>query len=129
MSDRIEKVMNGAGSAGNGVAFLVAAAFMLGAIAAFCSSPQTAEINADTRASTLFKWVWIGELFGVGMVVLAALMDSQHKKAIYAGGLVTGAAAGAAYWHAKVSGLASSAPGTEGQPERGKSLSGVTRFA
>ena len=43
-----------------GIAFLVAAGIVYEIIAAACSSPQTTEINASTRAGTLMKWVHIG---------------------------------------------------------------------
>ena len=50
----------GATSVGHGVAFLVAAGIAAEIIAKACSSPQTTEINANQRADTLMKWVWIG---------------------------------------------------------------------
>ena len=73
-------------SGGNGVPFLVSAGIVYEIIAAACSSPQTTEINADTRAETLMKWVHIGLVQSAGFVVVAALIDRQHAPAIVAGG-------------------------------------------
>ncbi|MDA8319058.1 MAG: hypothetical protein M0030_04480 [Actinomycetota bacterium] len=110
----IEGMFNGqGGGSSNGVAFLVSASFVLAAIAAMCSSPQTTEINAPKRAKTLMKWVWLGEAFGLGIVVLAAVIDPHHKKAIMAGGLVTGGVAAVAYVHARNAGLRNGGEPTE----------------
>ena len=48
------------GTNSDGIAFLVSAGIVYEIIAAACSSPQTTEINAGTRADTLMKWVHIG---------------------------------------------------------------------
>ena len=75
--------------------------------------PQTAEINASKRASTLMKWVHIGLAQSVVFVGIAAIVDPKHAKPIVCGGAL---AAGVMYWsysHAMTSGLKSSAPGTE----------------
>jgi hypothetical protein len=96
-----------------GVAFLVSAGIVYEIIAAACSSPQTAEINAHKRAGTLMKWVHIGIVQAVGFVLVAAYLDKKHRWEILAGG---GFAAGAMYGqyvHARSAGLASSEPGTE----------------
>lgn len=105
--------VGGGSSAGNGVAFLVGAAIVYEAIAANCSSPQTAELNAKSRAETLMKWVNIGAAQGVGLTVIASLYDKQHAKPILAGGLLTAGLMYALYTHAKVVGLQSTEPGTE----------------
>jgi len=42
------------------IIFMVTIGLVYEVIAAACSSPQTAEINADRRAATLMKWVHIG---------------------------------------------------------------------
>lgn len=97
----------------NGVPFLVSAGIVYEIIAAACSSPQTTEINADTRAPTLMKWVHIGLVQAVAFVGIAAAVDHAHAPAIVSGGAL---AAGLMYWsyaHAKSAGLSSSAPGTE----------------
>ena len=97
-----------------GIAFLVAAAIVFEIIAACCSSPQTAEINAGQRASTLMKWVWIGLVLAGLFVVIATVVDrDKHPGAMLAGGLLAGVLMGLLYVYAKRSGLVSGLPGTE----------------
>lgn len=96
-----------------GIAFLVAAGFMLEATAAYCSSPQTTEINASKRAGTLMKWVNIGTGVGAGFVVVAAACDPQNRTAILSGGVLSGVSMYGAYVLAKRWGLNSSEQGTE----------------
>lgn len=103
----------GAGEGGGGVAFLVSAGIVYEIIAAACSSPQTTEINAGTRAPTLMKWVHIGLLQAAVFVGAAAVLDRRHRREIIAGGVLAGGAMYAQYLHARAAGLASSAPGTE----------------
>ncbi len=113
----VAPVDGGNSSSSNGVPFLVSAGIVYEIIAAACSSPQTAEINASSRAETLMKWVHIGLAESVLFVAIAAWVDPGHAPAIVAGG---GMAAGImywSYWHAKRCGLASTEPGTEGQDE------------
>lgn len=98
---------------GDGIAFLVSAGLVYEAIAAACSSPQTMEINAKARESTLMKWVHLGVLQAVAFVVIAAWVDRPHRKAILAGGGAAAIAMYGQYLHARNSGLASTAPGTE----------------
>lgn len=100
-------------STGNGVAFLVAAGIVYEIIAAACSSPQTAEINAGTRAPTLMKWVHIGSVQAALFVVIAAWVDKKHATSILVGGSMAWVIMYGCYWHAKQTGLQSSAPGTE----------------
>lgn len=102
---------------GNGVPFLVSAGIVYEIIAAACSSPQTAEINADKRSETLMKWVHVGLAESVGFIAIAAAVDRDHAVPIIVGGTLAGAIMYASYWHALRSGLSSSAPGTEGQNE------------
>lgn len=97
----------------SGVAFLVAGGFVYEAVAAACSSPQTAEINAHSRAGTLMKWVHLGMLQALALVVLAAMLDEKHRLAILAGGGTVAGLMYAQYRHALKAGLASAAPGTE----------------
>lgn len=100
------------GAAG-GIAFLVAAGIVYEIIAAACSSPQTAEINATARADTLMKWVHIGVAQAVLFVFAAALLDSKHAPQILGGGgLAVGLMYGQ-YRHALKAGLRSGLPGTE----------------
>jgi hypothetical protein len=100
-----------------GVAFLVGATVMADMVAKACSSPQTAEINANSRASTLMKWVNVGLIEGAGFVALAAMIDRKHAMAFLAGGGLEGAITYFQYQHAMSAGLASPEPGTEDQGE------------
>ncbi len=100
-------------SGSDGIAFLVSAGIVYEIIAAACSSPQTTEINAATRAPTLMKWVHLGLAQAAGFVAVAAVIDKSHAKPILAGGVLAG---GIMYWqyvHAKTAGLSSNAPPTE----------------
>ena len=97
----------------NGVPFLVASGIVYEIIAAACSSPQTAEINADKRAETLMKWVYIGLAEAALFIVIAAIVDRPHAGAIVAGGTLAAAIMYFSYAHAKSAGLASSAEETE----------------
>lgn len=99
----------------SGVPFLVAAGIVYEIIAAACSSPQTAEINADKRASTLMKWVHLGIAQSVVFITIAAAVDPKHAKPIIAGGVLAGGIMYASYAHAMAAGLSSKEPGTEGQ--------------
>lgn len=99
---------------GDDVTFMVSAGLVFEIIAAFCSSPQTAEINAHSRAGTLMKWVYLGLGASGVFVFLAAGPFKGGKPAVY-GGALAGAMLGAAYVYAKRCGLANSAPGTESQ--------------
>jgi hypothetical protein len=103
----------GAASTSDGIAFLVAAGIMAEIIAKACSSPQTTELNAGTRAPTLMKWVTIGIVEGAFFVIVAGWIDPRHRKAILAGGILEGAITFAEYAHGKKAGLASRQPGTE----------------
>lgn len=101
------------GGAGFGVAFLVSAGIVYEIIAAACSSPQTTEINADKRAETLMKWVYIGMAQAAVFVFLAAKFDPKHRQAIVMGGVMAGTIMFLSYDHAKRAGLKSSGAGTE----------------
>jgi hypothetical protein len=96
-----------------GVAFLVSAGIVYEIIAAACSSPQTAEINAHSRADTLMKWVHLGIVQSALFVAAAAWLDKRHRAQILAGGGVAMALMYGQYVHARAAGLASGAPGTE----------------
>lgn len=97
----------------SGVAFLVAAGIMYEIIAAACSSPQTAEINAAKRSETLMKWVKIGIVQGIFFIVIAAAIDRKKALPILAGGALAGGLMGACYYHANVAGLRNGGEGTE----------------
>jgi len=105
--------VEGLGGGSDGIAFLVSAGVMYEIIAAACSSPQTTELNAHTRAGTLMKWVNLGVGQGVLFVVLAAIWDPGHRKPILLGGGLAAVLLYGQYWHAKLAGLASGGPGTE----------------
>jgi hypothetical protein len=94
------------------IKFLVAAGFVFEVVAAMCSSPQTAEINSDRRASTLMKWVIIGLAVSLLFVAVAVYLDDEKWPSIL-GGALAGGAMWVAYDYAKKSGLKSTAPGTE----------------
>jgi bacteriorhodopsin len=96
----------------NGIAFLVGAGIVYEIVAAACSSPQTAEINAHSRASTLMKWVYIGLGQAALLVVIAAIMETSPWP-VLAGGALAGALMWGQYAHARKAGLASDLPGTE----------------
>src|SRR5882672_6508412 len=91
------------GSEDKGIAFLVSAGIVYEIIAAACSSPQTTEINASTRADTLMKWVIIGMVMSLVFVLIATTM-SKRKWAPLLGGGLAGAMLWAAYAHAKSAG-------------------------
>lgn len=98
------------------VSFGVFAALMYDIIAAACSSPQTAEINADKRAETLMKWVHLGIAQGAIFVSFGAYLEYKRGNSpippILGGGLAAGMMY-ASYAHAMKAGLESKAPGTE----------------
>jgi hypothetical protein len=98
---------------GDGSAFLISAGIVYEIIAAACSSPQTTEINADTRSDTLMKWVNIGLVQSAIFVAVAVCIEPKRKKPILAGGGLAAAFMYASYRHANYAGLASSEPGTE----------------
>lgn len=103
----------GIGAGSRGVAFLVSAGLVAELIAKACSSPQTVEINASTRAATLMKWVNVGLIEGVVFVAIAAAMDRKYRWPILAGGATEVLVTWAQYLHAKRSGLRNPGPGTE----------------
>lgn len=97
----------------DGIAFLVSAGIVYEIIAAACSSPQTTEINASSRADTLMKWVYLGLAQSALFIAVAAYIDPKHRSAIIGGGVTAGVLMFAQYAHAKQAGLSSNKPGTE----------------
>lgn len=97
---------------GNAQTFMIAAGLVFEIIAAFCSSPQTAEINAHKRSATLMKWVWLGLGTSAVFVLIAAGPLKGGKSAIY-GGMLAGASLGIAYVYANNCGLRNGGPATE----------------
>lgn len=85
-------------------------------IAAACSSPQTTEINADKRAGTLMKWVYLGVIQAAIFTAIGVYAESKEGKKAAPPLIGFGLAASmmlASYYHAREAGLASSQPGTE----------------
>ena len=106
--------MSAGGLAGSqGVAFVVSYAMVSDVIAKCCSSPQTAEINVGTRATTLMKWVNIGTVEAAGVTIVAAVADPPMRKALLFGGILALIVTYGEYIYAKRSGLANPGPGTE----------------
>lgn len=101
-------------SATDSLAFMLAYELVVAIIAFACSSPQTAEINIQTRGQTLMKWVRIGEVLSAVVIAAAALIDHGHRAAILAGGAAAIASSEALYRHAAAAGMASPGPMTEG---------------
>lgn len=97
----------------SGLSFLVSAGIVYEIIAAACSSPQTAEINAGKRADTLMKWVHLGLIQSALFVAAAAYLDAENRHAIIAGGVAAGGLMYLQYLHAMSAGLSSNQPGTE----------------
>ena len=96
-----------------GLPFLVAAGIVYEIIAAACSSPQTTEINASSRAETLMKWVYLGLAQSALFIAAAAYFDKEHRVPIVAGGVTAGFLMWLQYKHAREAGLNSREPGTE----------------
>jgi len=94
------------------VTFMVSAGLVFEIIAAACSSPQTAELNAAARSATLMKWVKIGLLMSAPFVLIAAWWLGGGAPALF-GGALAGLMMGVAYVYANRSGLASGGPATE----------------
>lgn len=94
------------------IAFMVSAGLVYEVIAAACSSPQTAEINAGKRSKTLMKWVNIGVVQAAALVGVAAMMSKRPGPTLLGGTVAIGLMYGQ-YVHARAAGLKSSAPGTE----------------
>jgi hypothetical protein len=95
------------------VTFLVSAGLVYEVVAAACSSPQTTEINADKRADTLMKWVYLG-LAQSALLIGAGAVMSKRPDAVIAGGGSAALLMYLSYVHARAAGLRSSACGTEG---------------
>lgn len=102
-----------AGNQGAGVPFLMGGLYVLGAVAAYCSSPQTTEININKRGDTLMKWVNFGAVQSILFIGIAAIVDPKHRTMLVAGGLLQLIFMYGAYLHAKESGKANPGKGTE----------------
>lgn len=85
-------------------------------IAAACSSPQTTEINADKRAGTLMKWVYIGIAQAAIFTAIGTYAEKQQGNSVKPPLIGFTLAAGmmwASYYHAREAGLANGGPTTE----------------
>lgn len=100
-------------SEGDAIALLVSAGLVMECIAASCSSPQTAEINASKRQATLMKWVHIGMLESAILIGVGAMFTKRPAPILWGGALAAGTMY-VQYRHALSAGLKSNAPGTEG---------------
>ena len=96
-----------------GIAFLMGAEAVAAFVAKAVSSPQTAELNAHKRAPTLMKWVNVGTVEAIALVVIASSIDKRNRSAILWGAGLELAITYGEYLHAKQSGLDSTEPGTE----------------
>lgn len=94
------------------MAFMVSAGLVYEIVAAVCSSPQTAEINADKRAATLMKWVKLGLVQAAFFVTVAAFIAKKRWPAVL-GGALAGTMLALQYEYAKRSGLRDGQAGTE----------------
>lgn len=90
----------------------VYAALVYDIISATNSSPQTTEINAQARASTLMKWVKLGMGQALVFGAIGVLLDPQRWPPALGAGLAM-SALWLQYVHALQSGLTQPGPGTE----------------
>ena len=90
----------------------LAALVVYGVVAAACSSPQTAEINAAKRSATLMKWVNLGLVQAAVIVGVMVYLDKHRWPPLLGAGLAGGMLY-ASYRHALASGLASGGATTE----------------
>lgn len=105
--------LNAGNRSGWGIAFLVSAGIVFEIIAYSCSSPQTTELNAHIRAPTLMKWVHIGQVQSAGFLLIAVVIDKNHRVPILLGGGVAMGISEGLYLHAKNAGLQNGGPPTE----------------
>lgn len=100
---------------GNGdtsVKVAVYATLMYDIISATNSSPQTTEINAKKRASTLMKWVHLGLVQGLVFVAIGVALDKDRWPPLMGGGLAA-VLLYAQYLYALKSGTEHPGPSTE----------------
>jgi len=97
---------------GNAIKVAVYAALMYDIISATNSSPQTTEINAKRRASTLMKWVYLGLAQGVLFVGIGMYLDHDRWPPLLGGGIAA-VLLYAQYQYALYQGTHNPAPGTE----------------
>lgn len=102
---------NGVGESA-AITVAVYAALVYDIISATNSSPQTTEINAKKRASTLMKWVNIGLVQAGGFVAAGVMLDKRRWPPLLGGG-IAGVLLYGQYVYAKNCGLNSDEEGTE----------------
>lgn len=107
MSTGLER---GVGSSAISVA--VAAELVFAIIAAFCSSPQTAHLNAKDRAGTLMLWVSLGTGAAILFTAVLVILDSRRWPPLLGAGMAL-AVMWCAYKYAIRWGLQSNEPPTE----------------
>jgi hypothetical protein len=100
------------GNGGAAVKVAVYATLMYDIISATNSSPQTTEINASKRASTLMKWVHIGLVQGLLFVAIGMYLDKERWPPLVGGGLAASLLY-AQYWYALQAGTKSPGETTE----------------
>lgn len=100
-------------SGDSAVAFLVSAGIVYEIIAKDCSSPQTTELNAGTRAPTLMKWVTIGVVESAVFIAIAMYISKSNRWPIFWGGVLAAGITYAEYVHAKTAGLSNPGQPTE----------------
>lgn len=93
--------MNGSGDA---AVVAIYAALTYDIISATNSSPQTTEINAQTRAATLMKWVHIGLVQAAVFMLIGVYLHPKRWPPLVGGGLA-GVLLYGQYVHAKNAGL------------------------
>jgi hypothetical protein len=108
MADFIDGFSNG----DTAIRVAVYATLMYDIISATNSSPQTTEINAKRRASTLMKWVHIGLIQGALFVGIGMYLDKERWPPLLGGGLAAVLLYGQ-YRYALEQGTNNPAPGTE----------------
>jgi len=101
------------GNGGNAVKVAVYATLMYDIISATNSSPQTTEINASKRASTLMKWVHLGLIQGMFFVAIGMYLDKERWPPLLGGGLAAVLLYGQ-YLHALKAGTSNPGESTEG---------------
>jgi hypothetical protein len=87
------------------------ATFALDVFSTLNSSPQTTEINADRRADTLMKYVYIGDVVAIGGGAIATVVSRKAWPLIATAVVALGLTA--LYVHAKRSGLRNGGASTE----------------
>lgn len=94
------------------ISVAVSAELVFAIIAAFCSSPQTAELNASKRAPTLMKWVKLGVATSILFTAVLVILDGKRWPPLLGAGMAM-LILWLAYQYALRCGLESTEQGTE----------------